>query len=130
MTFNSVFHELAAILMLAGVIGVVALKLRQPLIIGYIIAGILVGPAALNGVSGGSDLTRSAISSAERGRRISRAWVRTGPAPSAPRSLLPLTHEARSASHEPLSTTCSMAHSLPEPVMTVPATSPMPRGDD
>ena len=56
MTFNSVFHELAAILMLAGVIGVVALKLRQPLIIGYIIAGILVGPAALNWVSGGSEL--------------------------------------------------------------------------
>ncbi|MFM7753530.1 MAG: cation:proton antiporter [Cyanobium sp.] len=56
MTFSSVFHELAAILMLAGVIGVVALKLRQPLIIGYIIAGILVGPAALNWVSGGSEL--------------------------------------------------------------------------
>ena len=56
MTFSSVFHELAAILMLAGVIGVVALKLRQPLIIGYIFAGILVGPAALNWVSGGSEL--------------------------------------------------------------------------
>jgi|688.fasta_scaffold51327_3 Kef-type K+ transport system membrane component KefB len=56
MTFSSVFLELAAILMLAGVIGVVALKLRQPLIIGYIFAGILVGPAALNWVSGGSEL--------------------------------------------------------------------------
>ena len=56
MTFSTVFHELAAILMLAGVIGVVALKLRQPLIIGYIAAGILVGPAALNWVSGGSEL--------------------------------------------------------------------------
>jgi Kef-type K+ transport system membrane component KefB len=56
MTFDSVFHELAAILMLAGVIGVLALKLRQPLIIGYIVAGILVGPAALNWVSGGSEL--------------------------------------------------------------------------
>ncbi len=56
MNFSSVFHELAAILMLAGVIGVVALKLRQPLIIGYIVAGILVGPAALNWVSGGSEL--------------------------------------------------------------------------
>jgi Kef-type K+ transport system membrane component KefB len=55
-TFSSVFHELAAILMLAGVIGVVALKLRQPLIIGYILTGILVGPAALNWVSGGSEL--------------------------------------------------------------------------
>jgi Kef-type K+ transport system membrane component KefB len=56
MTFDSVFHELAAILMLAGVIGVLALKLRQPLIIGYIVAGILVGPAALNWVSRGSEL--------------------------------------------------------------------------
>lgn len=56
MTFSSVFHELAAILMLAGVIGVAALKLRQPLIIGYILTGILVGPAALNWVSGGSEL--------------------------------------------------------------------------
>jgi Kef-type K+ transport system membrane component KefB len=56
MTFSNTFHELAAILMLAGVIGLVALKLRQPLIIGYIVAGILVGPAALNWVSGGSEL--------------------------------------------------------------------------
>jgi Kef-type K+ transport system membrane component KefB len=55
-TFSSVFHELAAILMLAGLIGVAALKLRQPLIIGYILTGILVGPAALNWVSGGSEL--------------------------------------------------------------------------
>ena len=56
MTFTTVFHELAAILMLAGVIGVVALKLRQPLIIGYIVAGILVGPAFLGWASGGSEL--------------------------------------------------------------------------
>lgn len=56
MTFSTVFHELAAILMLAGVIGVVALKLRQPLIIGYILTGILVGPAALGWASGGSEL--------------------------------------------------------------------------
>ena len=56
MGFSSVFHELAAILMLAGVIGVVALKLRQPLIIGYIITGILVGPAVLGWASGGSEL--------------------------------------------------------------------------
>lgn len=41
MTFSTVFHELA-MLMLADVIGVMALKLRQPLINGYI-----VGPVAL-----------------------------------------------------------------------------------
>ena len=42
MTFSTVFHELAAILVIAGVIGVLALKLRQPLIISYIITGIAV----------------------------------------------------------------------------------------
>jgi Kef-type K+ transport system membrane component KefB len=56
MTFSTVFHELAAILMIAGVIGVLALKLRQPLIIGYILTGILVGPAVLGWASGGSEL--------------------------------------------------------------------------
>ncbi|MEA5472687.1 hypothetical protein VB716_00430 [Synechococcus sp. CCY9201] len=33
-TFSTVFHELATILVIAGVIGVLALKLRQPQIIG------------------------------------------------------------------------------------------------
>ena len=47
MTFSTVFHELAAILVIAGVIGVVALKLRQPLIISYIVTGIVVGPAVI-----------------------------------------------------------------------------------
>jgi Kef-type K+ transport system membrane component KefB len=47
MTFSIVFHELASILMLAGVISVLALKLRQPLVIGYILTGILVRPAAI-----------------------------------------------------------------------------------
>lgn len=42
MTFSTVFHELAAILMIAGVIGIVALKLRQPLLIDYILTGIAV----------------------------------------------------------------------------------------
>lgn len=42
MTFSTVFHELAAILMIAGVIGIVALKPRQPLLIGYILTGIAV----------------------------------------------------------------------------------------
>ena len=47
LTFGSTFQELAAILMIAGVIGVLALRLRQPLIIGYILTGIVVGPAVL-----------------------------------------------------------------------------------
>jgi Kef-type K+ transport system membrane component KefB len=56
MTFSTVFHELAAILVIAGVIGVLALKLRQPLIISYIITGILAGPAVLGWASGGSEI--------------------------------------------------------------------------
>ncbi len=56
MIFSTVFHELAAILMIAGVIGIVALKLRQPLLIGYILTGIVVGPAGLVWASGGSEL--------------------------------------------------------------------------
>jgi Kef-type K+ transport system membrane component KefB len=56
MVFSNVFHELAAILMIAGIIGIVAQKLRQPLIISYILTGILVGPAALGWASGGSEL--------------------------------------------------------------------------
>jgi Kef-type K+ transport system membrane component KefB len=56
MNFSTVFHELAAILMIAGIIGIAALKLRQPLIIGYILTGILVGPALLGWASGGSEL--------------------------------------------------------------------------
>lgn len=56
MTFSTVFQELAAILVIAGVTGVLALKLRQPLIISYIITGILVGPAVLGWASGGSEI--------------------------------------------------------------------------
>jgi Kef-type K+ transport system membrane component KefB len=56
MTFSTVFHELAAILVIAGVIGILALKLRQPLIISYILTGIVVGPAGLGWASGGSEL--------------------------------------------------------------------------
>ena len=43
MTFSTVFHELA-------------LKLRQPLIISYIITGIVAGPAVLGWASGGSEI--------------------------------------------------------------------------
>ncbi|WP_094561674.1 cation:proton antiporter [Synechococcus sp. 8F6] len=56
MTFSTAFHELAAILGIAGVIGVLALKLRQPLIISYILTGIVVGPAVLGWASGGSEI--------------------------------------------------------------------------
>jgi Kef-type K+ transport system membrane component KefB len=56
MTFSTVFHELAAIVVIAGLMGVLALKLRQPLIISYILTGIVAGPAVLGWASGGSEI--------------------------------------------------------------------------
>lgn len=41
---ESVFHQVAALLAICAVVGVLATLLRQPLIIGFIAAGILVGP--------------------------------------------------------------------------------------
>ena len=48
--FDSVFHEIAALLLFAAAIGALALWLRQPLIVGYILVGILAGPAVLGRV--------------------------------------------------------------------------------
>ena len=44
---SSVFYEVAALLVLGAVAGLVALLLRQPLIVGLIAAGIVAGPAVL-----------------------------------------------------------------------------------
>ncbi|MCC6208588.1 MAG: cation:proton antiporter [Gammaproteobacteria bacterium] len=41
------FAEMALLLGLTAVVGVLALRLRQPVLIAYIVVGILVGPAAL-----------------------------------------------------------------------------------
>jgi Kef-type K+ transport system membrane component KefB len=43
----SLFQEVAALLALSALIGGLAVKLRQPLIIAYILVGILAGPAIL-----------------------------------------------------------------------------------
>ncbi|ABS64524.1 sodium/hydrogen exchanger [Parvibaculum lavamentivorans DS-1] len=48
----SVFYEIAALLMLASIVGVVGLRLRQPMIVSFIIVGMLAGPA-------GFDMVRS-----------------------------------------------------------------------
>ncbi|MEM9781004.1 MAG: cation:proton antiporter, partial [Pseudomonadota bacterium] len=42
------FYEIAALLTLAAVVGLVGLFLRQPLIVSFIATGILAGPAALD----------------------------------------------------------------------------------
>ena len=50
------FAEIAAILVLAAVAGVIARMLRQPLIVAYIVVGIIAGPALLGLVSDGAEI--------------------------------------------------------------------------
>lgn len=45
---QSIFNEIAALLVLAAGVGLVCVALRQPLIVGYIVVGILAGSAVLN----------------------------------------------------------------------------------
>ncbi len=49
--FNDVFTEIAALLLMAAIIGAIAVRLRQPLIVAFIVVGILVGPSVLGWVS-------------------------------------------------------------------------------
>ncbi|MFW0859414.1 MAG: cation:proton antiporter [Dehalococcoidia bacterium] len=42
-----VFSQIAVLLMIAAVIGALMMRLRQPMIVGFILVGILVGPAGL-----------------------------------------------------------------------------------
>lgn len=51
---QSLFYQLSAILLISGVIGFIALKLHQPLIVAYIGIGLIAGPHVL-GVMGGHD---------------------------------------------------------------------------
>lgn len=44
---ETVFTEFAALLAISAALGVVAVKFRQPLLLAYIVVGILVGPAVL-----------------------------------------------------------------------------------
>lgn len=46
----NVFYEVALLLLVAAVVGAVALSFRQPLIVAFIAVGILVGPAGLGWV--------------------------------------------------------------------------------
>ena len=49
--FESVFHEIAALLAVAAVAGAIGILLRQPLIVAFIAAGILVGPSGFEWVT-------------------------------------------------------------------------------
>jgi Kef-type K+ transport system membrane component KefB len=46
--FTSIFHEIAALLLLTAIIGALAAGLRQPLIVAFIAVGIMSGPAGFN----------------------------------------------------------------------------------
>jgi len=52
MIHQSVFYEIAALLSLAALGGVVGLALRQPLIVSFLVVGILAGPDALGILQG------------------------------------------------------------------------------
>ena len=47
-SFHYAFDEIVLLLLIAAAAGVAALRLKQPPIIGFIAAGILMGPSALN----------------------------------------------------------------------------------
>lgn len=47
---DSVYYEFAALLALSAIVGTLAIRLRQPLIVAFILVGILVGPAGLGWV--------------------------------------------------------------------------------
>ena len=49
--FGDVFTEMAMLLLVAAIIGAIGVRLRQPLIVAFIVVGILVGPSALGWVS-------------------------------------------------------------------------------
>lgn len=44
---HSLFSEIATLLILAGVVGLIGHQLKQPLIVSYIVVGIIAGPAVL-----------------------------------------------------------------------------------
>lgn len=48
MHFTDLFYEISSILIIAAVAGAITVKLRQPLIVGFIVSGILIGPSGLD----------------------------------------------------------------------------------
>ncbi len=47
-SFHNVFDEIVALLVVAVIAGVASVRLRQPLIIGFLAVGLLAGPSGLN----------------------------------------------------------------------------------
>jgi Kef-type K+ transport system membrane component KefB len=48
---DSIYHEFALLLMVSALVGAIAVRLRQPLLVAYIVVGIVVGPAVFGWVS-------------------------------------------------------------------------------
>src|SRR5690242_16985556 len=48
MATDTIFLQLSIVIVIGAVVSVMMRILRQPLILGYILTGVLVGPAALN----------------------------------------------------------------------------------
>ncbi|UCH80200.1 MAG: cation:proton antiporter [Nitrospiraceae bacterium] len=53
--FN-VYSEIAAILMIAAFLGFIAIRLRQPLIMAFIVVGLLIGPSGLGWVTSADEV--------------------------------------------------------------------------
>ena len=53
---EELFEDIAAILVLSALAGLVATKLRQPLVVAFVAVGVLVGPSALGLVEPGDEL--------------------------------------------------------------------------
>jgi Kef-type K+ transport system membrane component KefB len=53
---ENTFHLTAAVMALATVVGLVALRLRQPLIVAFLLVGVLVGPSVLGWVGAAEPL--------------------------------------------------------------------------
>ena len=51
MMFENMFYEITAILLAAVALGIIGLVLRQPLIVSFLAAGILVGPSGIGLIS-------------------------------------------------------------------------------
>jgi Kef-type K+ transport system membrane component KefB len=49
--FGDTFTEIAVLLLVAAIIGAIGVRLRQPLIVAFIVVGVLVGPSVLGWVS-------------------------------------------------------------------------------
>jgi len=53
---DELFEDVAVILLVSAIAGLIATKLRQPLVVAFVVVGVLVGPSVLGLVEPGDDL--------------------------------------------------------------------------